>query len=211
MHFGKIKDPPPVATGNEPAKVHPSAWNKMRNYIMELEKIVQTILPKSSPDIIHRSGPGGTTSHLARRGGSSVARRLPCNVSKSIVSEVVNLSLLGGAYQIGDAGEWVTIPPTAAAAGSFAYLVIEQDAERVVAGGGVTISIESSALDPVVVSGGTTTSNVLLAEMITVDGVDELVQRRHGNFTIGIAQIDGDAVRWPVTLVGTIPTPEPPP
>jgi hypothetical protein len=192
--------------------VHPQAWNKLVDYVTQLEDAMRTFAPKSSPDILARPSPGGTTFALTRRGGGSRGGKpLPFTVSKSIVSEVVNLSVLGGAYQIGDAGAWVTIPPTAATAGSYAYLVIEQDAARAVASDGVSISIEATALDPVVVSGGTTTSNVLIAEMITVDGVDELAQRRHGNFTIGIAQIDGDAVRWPVTLAGTIPTPEPPP
>lgn len=151
---------------------------------------------------------------LSKRGGSLPLFypsnvQLPLTVSEETISSARNLSALGGAYQEGSAGAWVVIPPTAAAPGDFAYLVISQNAARAITA--VDVSIEAAALDPVTVSGATTYSNVPLAEIETVDSVDKLIQRRHGNFTIGLHQIDGDVVRWPDTLVGTIPTPEPPP
>lgn len=137
---------------------------------------------------------------------------LPLTASVSVVEEVVNLSLLGGAYQVGADGAWVTIPPTVAMAGTKAYLVISQKADRSLADTNpVTVLVTTSTLDAVVVTPAadpdpeTAVSNVLLAEV--VDGV--LIQRRHGNFTLGLWQIDGDFVRWPATVAGTIPTPAP--
>lgn len=102
MHSGKIKDPPPRASGNEPAKVHPVAWNKMRNYVMELEKLVLSIIPKSSPDIIHRSSPGGVTSHLARRGGGASSRVCPFGQIISVQDESYTKAIMGGALLCGD-------------------------------------------------------------------------------------------------------------
>lgn len=112
-----------------------------------------------------------------------------------------SISLLGGAYQVGATGAWVTVPATAASAGSFAYLVIVQDYTRAVTS--VYISVEASPLAAVVIAGDpeVATSNVLLAEVVG----GEIIQRRHGNFTLGLWQIDGDVARWTETLVGGIP------
>lgn len=160
-----------------------------------------------------RQSSGGTTIVVNPSPPAKLAEKIdiPFDVSSSIGESEENLlSVLGGAWQEGATGAWTTIGATAATAGEFAYLVIEQDSDRAITS--VSISIEATALDPVVVSGGgTATSNVLLAEMLTVGDETKVVQRRHGNFTIGLWQIDGDVVRWPETLVGTIPTPEPPP
>jgi hypothetical protein len=147
------------------------------------------------------------STEIGAGGGSAGAFALPFHASYNAASG--KISVLGGAYQVGDDGAWVVLPPTAATTGSFVYLVITQDAARAVTA--VSISIVAEALDRIVVSGSGVTSNVPLAELVTVSSVTSLIQRRHGNFTLGLHQIDGDVVRWTDTLVGTIPTPPPPP
>jgi hypothetical protein len=139
--------------------------------------------------------------------------KLPFAVSQSMDGETVQLSVSGGGWQEGATGEWVSIGPTEATEGDKAYLVIKQDENRAIVEDGVSIVITDTELDPVVIVPAedpdpeTATSNVLLAEV--VEG--KLIQRRHGNFTLGLWQIDGDVARWPETLVGTIPPPPPEP
>jgi hypothetical protein len=139
--------------------------------------------------------------------------KLPFTVRQSMDGETEQLSVSGGGWQEGATGTWESIGPTEAASGNKAYLVIEQDENRDIVEDGVSIVITSTELDPVVIVPAedpdpeTATSNVLLAEV--VEG--KLIQRRHGNFTLGLWQIDGDVARWPETLVGTIPPPPPEP
>jgi hypothetical protein len=143
----------------------------------------------------------------------SSAPPLPFHVTKVMDGEILKLAVAGGAWQEGATGPWQTMAPTEAAAGNKAYLVIEQDENRDIVEDGVSIVVTSDVLDPIVIVPAadpdpeTATSNVLLAEFPIE--VEELVQRRHGNFTLGLWQIDGDVARWPETLVGTIPPPEP--
>jgi hypothetical protein len=47
-------------------------------------------------------------------------------------------------------------------------------------------------------------SNVLLAEVITVDGSEKMVQRRAGNFTMVNQIINGRFAVWPLSSGGTI-------
>jgi hypothetical protein len=200
----------PRSNAADAGPLNPRTWNDLVDYVEALEKRVNTFTPQSSSDIAVKYTSNGFTSHLKRRGGAGgTGIKLPFHASRIEDGEDSTISVLGGAYQEGAAGAWVVVPPTAATVGNFAYLVIAQDSARAITS--VTVSIEAAALTPVVVSGSGTTSNVPLAEMVTVGDETKLIQRRHGNFTIGLHQIDGDVVRWPDTLVGTIPTPPPPP
>ncbi len=155
-----------------------------------------------------KKSPNGVTIEIQPRAKQRPGVQLPFSVSKSEEGETVSMAVLGGAWQEGAVGEWQIVEPTPAEEGVFAYLVIEQDEDRAITS--VSISIEAEALDAVVIVPAedpdpeTATSNVLLAEL---DDDGELVQRRHGNFTLGLWQIDGDVVRWPETVIGTIPTP----
>jgi hypothetical protein len=151
-----------------------------------------------------KKSPNGVTIEVQPRAKQRPGLQLPFTVSKALDGETVSLSVLGGAWQEGATGEWEIVPPTPAEEGVYAYFVIEQDEDRAITG--CSISIQAEALEPIVIDeySDASTSNVLLAEL---DEEGELVQRRHGNFTLGIWQIDGDVVRWPETVVGTIPTP----
>lgn len=136
---------------------------------------------------------------LPRKASNKIS--LPFNVTASFVDPDYLLYVLGGAWQEGDTGAWEVIAATGPTAGTLVYLVVEQDVNRDITD--VSVSITSTALDPVVI-GGTpevATSNILIAEV--EDG--QLIQRRHGNFSLSLHQIDGDVVRWADTLVGSIP------
>lgn len=150
-------------------------------------------------------------------GGGSVD--LPLAATLAATDPSNEISVLGGAYQVGAAGDWVVIPPTAAAVGDYAYLVVEQDENRDVTS--VSVIISPTVLVPVVIDEAvppdpeTATSNILLGEVVSVgegeEAVAEMLQRRHGNITLSLWQIGGDVVRWAETVVGEIPEPEPEP
>jgi hypothetical protein len=102
---------PPKASGRKPGALHPDSWNKLLDYLYWLESVVQRITPSSSPDILPKSGPGGTSYLLARRGGGGSAPKPPCPfgtlISTTTASEepVTTYHLLGGAVTAGT-GVW---------------------------------------------------------------------------------------------------------
>ena len=126
---------------------------------------------------------------------------LPFNTTAIFVDPDFLLYVLGGAWQEGDTGAWTVLAATGPTAGTLVYLIVEQDVDRAITD--VSVSITDTTLDPVVIGGSpeVATSNILIAEI--EDG--QLIQRRHGNFTLSLHQIDGDVVRWADTLVGSIP------
>lgn len=191
----------------EPRKPHKGL--AVLDWALPLWYFVRGIRPLAGPGIMLKETSAGTLISARPVRGVASPALLPLHASKSMDGETVMLSLLGGAYQEGLSGAWVTIPPTAPTAGTFAHLVVEQDEARAITS--VAVTIGSTALDPIVVSGGgTATSNIPLAAVVAVGETTELRQYRHGNFTLGIWHHDGEVARWPDTLVGTIPTPEPP-
>lgn len=142
-------------------------------------------------------GPFDVPDTITPPGGSVI---LPLTVSITEEDPDIKLEVSAGAYQVGATGEWVYIPATAATVGTHVHFAIEQDVARAVTSAEIVIGTD--VLDPVVVVGAVTTSNILI-----YDGT----QRRHGNFTLGLWQLDGDVVRWPETIVGETPDPPPPP
>lgn len=58
---------PPRASGRDPSLIHPDAWNKLVDYVVQLEAAVRQIIPRSSADILTNTSSGGTTYSLARR------------------------------------------------------------------------------------------------------------------------------------------------
>jgi hypothetical protein len=140
-------------------------------------------------------GPFDVPDTITPPGGSLA---LPLTVSITEEDPAIKLEVSAGAYQVGATGAWVRIPPTAATVGTRVYFVVEQDEDRAVTSAEIVIGTD--VLDPVVITGSDATSNILI-----YDGT----QRRHGNFTLGIWQLDGDVVRWSETIVGEIPDPPP--
>jgi len=143
---------------------------------------------------------------LAAGGGGGSA--LPFTASLTITgegeTEETKLSLLGGYYQVGATGEWVEIPATAPTTGTLAYLVFIQTPTGELDEDGAEILITDTPLDPYTAIEEEETSFAVAVPIAEVSG-ERVIQRRHGNFTLGLWQIDGDAIRWPETVAGSIP------
>lgn len=60
--------PPPRATGGDPGPVTPQAWNRLVDFLLELERRVLAVAPKSGPDIGFRPTPDGMVGWIKRRG-----------------------------------------------------------------------------------------------------------------------------------------------
>lgn len=186
----------------------PGKFEKGKSYLLSGETLLawksallaDRALP--GPGLRENPTPNGRILSASFGGG---ANGLPLQASLEIrTGEIPYISLAGGAYQVGATGEWVAIPETEFTAGSFAYLLIEQDSGAAVTG--VSIVIQSSAVSETLVLDSAspyhvTAAYVLLAEVVS--GV--IVQRRHGNFTLGLWQIDGSVTRWPDAVVGSLP------
>lgn len=99
--FTKTKRPR-RASGKEAGKITPQAWNGLVDYCEELEKVIRSIIPKASPDILPKLAPGGVTFSLARRPGSAGGSACPFGrLKKTVSGETVTISLVGGAVTAG--------------------------------------------------------------------------------------------------------------
>ena len=80
--------------------------------------------------------PNGTEIEILpskQQSSPSTPLSLPLTVARGMTDDptpVAGLTVSGGAYQVGAAGEWVTIPPTTIAEGVHAYFVVVQDPAR---------------------------------------------------------------------------------
>lgn len=129
----------------------------------------------------------------------SAAKSLPFSVSVTAAGLV---SVRPGFYQIGATGEWIDVDPPSDQDGSHVYAIIDMTGDDLDAT--LTIEIRGSAYDESVVLSETapypaTQARVLLATI--TNGV--VTQYKHGNFTLGLWQVDGSVTRWPETTAGT--------
>jgi hypothetical protein len=149
---------------------------------------------------------GVTSNHPQRqmvvRGNVSGAPELPFTAKYDAASGL--MSLLGGYYQVGATGAWVEIPATAPTTGTLAYLVFIQTPTGELDEDGAEILITDTPLDPYTAIEEEETSFAVAVPIAEVSG-ERVIQRRHGNFTLGLWQIDGDVIRWPETVAGSIP------
>lgn len=131
---------------------------------------------------------------LTPPGGGTVTRPFEASAGDG------EISLLGGFYRVGAGGEWVEIEDVEPTSGRFAYLKITQDESREVTE--VVIEVSESTQNAVTIMGDPeqVVSRELLAEVVG----DDLIQRRWGNFTLSLIQLDGDVVRWPEAAGGGV-------
>jgi len=128
----------------------------------------------------------------------SAAKSLPFSVS----SANGQLTVTGGFYQFGATGEWIEIAAPFSETGSHVYAVIDMDEDLE---GEMQLEIRSSAYDETLVVSESSPYNVTQARVLIAlaDSNGVVTQYRHGNFTLGIWQIDGNVTRWPETTAGT--------
>lgn len=131
----------------------------------------------------------------------SAAKSLPFSVSITADGQT---AVKGGYYQVGATGAWVAVDPPETAIGNYVYAIIDMTGDDLDAT--LQIEIRNAEYDEAVVLSETapypaTRARVLLA---SISGL-EVTQYRHGNFTLGLFQIDGSVTRWPETTAGTPP------
>lgn len=80
----RIIVPPPAVAG---APVRAEDFNKLRDALLQLERMVAARTPAPSPDIGHRYGPGGFTSFLKKRGGRGGGTGAPLSASIVVIPD----------------------------------------------------------------------------------------------------------------------------
>lgn len=118
------------------------------------------------------------------------------------------ISILGGTYQTGVDGAFVDVDPLEATTGTHAYLCVKQNSDGDVLDANTILEVVSEAKDPTNLDAGndfTEWSNILLGEVIGTGDSAYFSQRRHGNFTLTLWDINGYVARWPETVIGSIP------
>ena len=80
----RIIVPPPAVAG---APVRAEDFNKLRDALLQLERMVAARTPAPSPDIGHRYGPGGFTSFLKKRGGRGGGAGAPLSASIVVIPD----------------------------------------------------------------------------------------------------------------------------
>jgi hypothetical protein len=134
----------------------------------------------------------------------------PLPFSASYNEQSGEMTVSGGYWQEGATGEWQPVSPTTAF-GTYVYLNITQEEDGTVVNAVLNVTSEAEAdvldlqpgADPDVLY--PQHAYVLLAQW----SGSTLIQRRHGNFTLGLWQIDGVVTRWPETLAGSPYVPPP--
>jgi hypothetical protein len=61
--------PLPRAKPGKPGSISPDAWNLLVDAVEEMKKTTAALMPRKSPDIVHKHSKNGFTSHLTRRRG----------------------------------------------------------------------------------------------------------------------------------------------
>lgn len=148
---------PPRASGKDPAMVHPTAWNKLVDYVVSLEGAIRQIMPCPSADIIPKTSSGGTAYSLARRSGVDV-QGCPLRPYLRIVEMELRLHITDGlSADAVPTFESVALDPTQYAvltANTKLWLVVEWeptsetiDGEYFITGGGTHVSSDFQVSD----------------------------------------------------------------
>jgi hypothetical protein len=189
------------------SKINPAKTYLLKgSTLRELLRSGQKVIAGQGLDYKDNPQDGSRTIFLAKND-----RVLPATVTGDPAGGKMRVA--ASAWQDGVDGAWTRLDEMPlSSGGGFVYLCIEQDSDTHITA--VSYSVQGSSQDSVEMAGESPDyvkkSWVPLSEILPApNGAPRVVQRRHGNFTIGTWAINGYAARWPETTAGYLPPEEP--